>query len=511
MVLTVIMFIVGAGLGAVAMFGYTKYLAKTVLQDAEIRARRIVGEAQLEAENRKKEGELKAKEELLKIRKELEEESRSRLTEIKALEQRLLQREERIDERQKRIDEKEKEVDANKETVEMLKKKLNSLYEQQMIELQKVARLSKEEAAKKYMENLELELRTEASNKIKEIESQTTIVAEKKAKEIVALAIKRCAVDHTVETTTSAVTLPSDEMKGRIIGREGRNIRTFEALTGIDLIIDDTPDTVILSGFDPIRREIAKIALSSLVTDGRIHPSRVEEMIEKARKEVQARIRETGENLVNELGISNIHPKLIELLGRLKYRTSYGQNTLQHSLEVAELSSLMAQELGVNHKLAKRAGLLHDIGKAIDFEHEGTHAQLGAEVAKKFGEQDDVVHAIAAHHEDMELRTIEAIIVLVADAISASRPGARKESLESYVKRLEKLEAIANSFPGVERSFAVQAGREIRVMVKPEEIDDSGAAKLARDIAKKIENELEYPGQIRVSLIREMRVQELAK
>ena len=392
-----------------------------------------------------------------------------------------------------------------------LKKKLNDLYDQQMTELQKISRLSKDDASNKYMENLDRELKTEAAAKIKQIEAETTSMAEKKAKEIVSLAIKRCAVDHTVEATTSTVSLPGDEMKGRIIGREVRNIRTFESITGIDLIIDDTPDTVILSGFDPIRREIARKALTTLVNDGRIHPSRIEEIVDKARKDIQKDIKDTGDDLVTKMEIGNVHPKLVELLGRLKFRTSYGQNTLQHSLEVAEISSLIAQELGVNYKLAKRAGLLHDIGKAIDFEQEGTHAQLGADICKKFGESEEVVHAIRAHHEDIELETVEAVIVLVADAISAARPGARKEAMEAYIKRLEKLEAIASSFEGVERSFAVQAGREVRVMVSPEDIDDKGTAKLARDIAKKIENELEYPGQIKVSLVREMRVQELAK
>jgi len=508
---TILLFIVGLVIGAAAMFGYTKYLAQSALQDAEIKAKKIISEAKLEAENRTKEAELKAKEELLKSRNEMENESRNRLNEIKSQEQRLVQREERIDERQTRVDAKEKDLETERNVITTMKKKLNDLYDQQMTELQKISRLSKEDATNKYMENLDRELKTESANKIKEMENHTISIADKKAKEIIALAIKRCSVDHTVESTTSTVTLPGDDMKGRIIGREGRNIRAFEALTGIDLIIDDTPDTVILSGFDPIRREIARKALTALVSDGRIHPSRVEEMVEKARKEIQDDIKETGEEVVERMEIGSVHPKLVELLGRLKYRTSYGQNTLQHSIEVAEIASLLAQELGVNHKLAKRAGLLHDIGKAIDFEQEGTHAQLGADVAKRFGESDEVVHSIKAHHEDVELETIEDVIVLVADAISAARPGARKESIENYIKRLEKLEGIANSFETVERSFAVQAGREIRVMVKPEDIDDQGSAKLARDIAKKIENELEYPGQIKVTLIREMKVQEYAR
>ncbi len=508
---TVILFLVGILVGGMGVYIYSKYLSDSVLKDADQKAKKMLAEAGLMAENTLKSAEIKGKDEILKLRKEFEEEAKSRRTELNQLEQRLNQKENRLDDREDVIDNKEKAVEALKVNIEKQKQKLDEITKQQMEKLEKVAGLSQDEAKRQLMSNLENDLKNEAGKKIKEYEENIKKVSDNKAKDILALAIKRCAVDNVVEMTTSVVNLPNDEMKGRIIGREGRNIRAFEQLTGIDLIIDDTPEAVILSGFDPIRREIARLTLLQLIKDGRIHPSRIEETVDKIRKDLLRSVKEDGEKIAMEIDVQNLPAKLFELIGRLKYRTSYGQNCLQHSIEVAHLSSFIAQELGVNPRLAKRAGLLHDIGKAIDFEQEGTHAQIGVMVLKKLGEADDVTHAVAAHHEEIQPQTIEAVIVLVADALSAARPGARSESVESYVKRLVKLEAIANSFPGVEKCYAVQAGREVRVLVKPEEINDEAAAKIARDIAKKIEMEMEYPGQIKVSVIRETRVQEFAK
>lgn len=509
--LTVILFIVGVGIGGAAVFIYSKYLSDSTLKDADLKAKKMLSEAGLQAENTIKSAEIKAKDEMLKMRKEFEEEAKTRRNEFNQVEQRLTSKEIRLDDREKSMVEKEKNIDNLKLNLEKQKQKLDETIKQQTEKLERVAQLTQDEAKKQLMSNLEQDLKIEAARKIKDYEENVRRVSEAKAKDIVALAIKRCAVDNVVETTTSVVTLPNEEMKGRVIGREGRNIRAFEQMTGIDLIIDDTPETVILSGFDPIRREIARLTLISLLKDGRIHPARIEETVEKVRKDLTRNIREEGERVAMELEMPPLPPKMYELIGRLKYRTSYGQNCLQHSIEVAHLSSFMAQELGVNHRLAMRAGLLHDIGKAIDFEQEGTHAQIGVTVLKKLGEAEDIIHAVAAHHEEIQPQTIEAVIVLVADALSAARPGARSESVESYIKRLGKLEAIANSFTGVEKSFAIQAGREVRVMVKPDDINDEGAAKIARDIAKKIETEMEYPGQIKISVIRETRFQEVAK
>lgn len=388
---------------------------------------------------------------------------------------------------------------------------MKELYNNQVAELERISGLSSEEARKLLLEKVEKETQHEVAMMIKEIENKAKQEGEKKAKNIISLAIQRCAADHVAETTVSVVALPNDEMKGRIIGREGRNIRAFETLTGIDLIIDDTPEAVILSGFDPIRRETARVALDKLIADGRIHPARIEEMVEKARKEVTAEIIEAGEQATFETGVHGIHPELIKLLGRLKFRTSYGQNVLKHSIEVAQLAGLMAGELEANIKIAKRAGLLHDIGKAGDYEMDGPHVSIGVELAKKYKESPEVIHAIAAHHGDVEPQTIEAVLVQAADAISAARPGARRETLEAYIKRLNKLEEIACSFEGVEKAYAIQAGREIRIMVKPDKVDDLGAVRLVRDITKKIESELEYPGQIKVVIIRETRVVEYAK
>lgn len=508
---TVLLFLIGLAVGGAGVFVYSKYLSDSTLKDADNKAKKLLSEAGLQAENTLKSAEIKAKDEMLKLRKELEDESRNRRNEMNQVEQRLTAKEARLDERQKNIDEKERNAENLKTNLEKQKQKLEETIKQQTEKLEKVAQLTQDEAKKQLMNNLEQDLKVDAAKKIKEYEENVRRLSDAKAKDIIALAIKRCAVDNVVEATTSTVTLPNEDMKGRIIGREGRNIRAFEQITGIDLIIDDTPETVILSGFDPIRREIARLTLISLLKDGRIHPARVEETVEKVRKELIRTIREEGERVATELEMPPLPPKMYELIGRLKYRTSYGQNCLQHSIEVAHLSSFIAQELGVNHRLAMRAGLLHDIGKAIDFEQEGTHAQIGVMILRKLGEAEDVMHAVAAHHEEVQPQTVEALIVLVADALSAARPGARSESVESYIKRLVKLEAIANSFAGVEKSFAIQAGREVRVMVKPDDINDEGAAKIAHDIAKKIETEMEYPGQIKISVIRETRFQEVAK
>ena len=501
----------GLVVGGLLMYFYTKYLSESDLKNADQRAKKVLSEAQLTAENITKSAEIKAKDEMIRLRNEVEKEIKDRRNELNQVEQRISQKEIRIDEKEINFMTKEKAIEELKTNLEGQKQKLEVLYKQQSERLEKVAGLSREEAKKQLMDNLELDLKSESARLISNYDEETKRTCEKSARDIVALAIKRCAIDNVVESTTSIVELPSDEMKGRIIGREGRNIRAFEQLTGIDVVVDDTPEVVILSGFDPIRREIARMTLKQLVIDGRIHPARIEEVVEKMRKELNKKVQEIGEKTALELDVQNLSPKMYDLIGRLAYRTSYGQNGLQHSIEVAHLAGMMAQELGVNFRLAKRAGLLHDIGKAIDFENEGTHTQLGGMVLKKLGESDEVIHAVMAHHEEIAPNTIEAILVLVADAISASRPGARREAVESYFKRMEKLEAIANSFHGVEKSFAIQAGREIRVLVKPDQVNDESAVKIARDIAKKIEAELEYPGQIKVSVIRETRVQELAK
>jgi ribonuclease Y len=441
----------------------------------------------------------------------LDKEIRDRRNEIQRIERRLLQREELLDkkvdtleQREETINKKQREVQKNHEDVQELLKK-------QVEELERLSGLSSEEAKQLLLSDIEKEIKHEAAMMIKDIESKAKEEGERKAKEIISLAIQKCAADHVAETTVSVVALPNDEMKGRIIGREGRNIRTLETLTGIDLIIDDTPEAVILSGFDPIRREVARVALEKLIVDGRIHPARIEEMVEKAKKEVDAYLRDQGEQATFETGVHGLHPELIKLLGRLKFRTSYGQNVLKHSIEVAHLAATMAAELGADVKLAKRAGLLHDIGKAVDHEVEGPHVQIGADLAKRYKEGHEVIHAIAAHHGDIEATTVEAVLVQAADAISAARPGARRETLESYIKRLEKLENIANSISGVEKSFAIQAGREIRIMVKPDEVNDTDIVTVARDIVKRVESELEYPGQIKINVIRETRAIEYAK
>ena len=479
-------------------------MEKKILENAENKAKDILEKSRIQAEEEKKAIILEGKEEIYKLKNETERELKERRHELLNLERRILQREENVEKKEEILLKKEHEIETRLNELKELQKK-------QIEELQKIAQLTKEEAKEMLLIKLEEELQRDIAIRIKEAESRFKEMADKKAREILCEAIQRCAVEHTVESTVSVVNLPSEEMKGRIIGREGRNIRTFETLTGVDLIIDDTPEAVVLSSFDPIRREIARIALEKLVKDGRIHPARIEEMVNKAKREVENKIKEEGERALIEVGIHNLHPDLIRTLGRLYFRTSYGQNVLQHSLEVAKLASIIAGELGLDSNIAKRAGLLHDIGKAIDYETEGSHALLGSELLKKYGENYDIVHAVAAHHEEIPLIKPLDVIIQVADSISAVRPGARRESIEVYIKRLEKLEEIAMSFPGVEKAYAIQAGREVRVMVNPDNVDDYSATKLAYQIAKKIEKEMEYPGQIKVTVIRETRAIEYAR
>lgn len=488
-----------------------KKIAESKIQSAEQQAEKIVTEAEKEAETKKKEAVIEAKEEVHKLRTENERETRERRNELQRFERRLMQKEEALDKKVDILEAKEENLSKKQQEVQNLQDEVNNLYKKQIEELEKIAKLTTEEAREILLNDVQKEVKHESAIMIKEIETKAREEGEKKAREIIACSIQRCAADHVAETTVSVVSLPNDEMKGRIIGREGRNIRTLETLTGIDLIIDDTPEAVILSSFDPIRREVARIALEKLIADGRIHPARIEEMVEKAKKEVELDIREQGEQATFDTGVHGLHTELIKLLGRLKYRTSYGQNVLKHSIEVSYLAGLMASELGADVAIAKRGGLLHDIGKAVDHEVEGPHAIIGSDIVKKYNESPAIIHCVAAHHGDIEPQTIEAILVQAADAISAARPGARRETLEAYIKRLEKLEEIANSFEGVEKSFAIQAGREVRIMVKPEQVSDVESVQMARDIVKKIESELEYPGQIKVNVIREIRSVEYAK
>jgi ribonuclease Y len=479
--------------------------------DKYAEAVRLKEQAEKEIQTRRKEVLLEAKDEAHRLRAEVEHENREKRTEIQRLERRLTQKEETLDRRLDNLEGKERSLAAKEEESADRQEELNKLIAKEQEELQRISGLSAEDAKSLLLKMIEDETKHEAARLIRDIEAQAKEESDKRARNVVTLALQRCAVDQTSETTVSVVPLPGDEMKGRIIGREGRNIRAFETLTGVDLIIDDTPEAVVLSAFDPVRREIARIALSNLISDGRIHPGRIEEMIAKASADVDAKIREAGERATFETGVTALDPEILKLLGKLKYRTSYGQNILDHSIEVAHLAGAMAAELGGNVALARRAGLLHDLGKAVDFEVEGPHAVISADLCRKYNEHPEVVHAVGAHHNDEEPHTMEAVLVSVADAISAARPGARRETLETYVKRLQRLETIADSFSGVDKTYAVQAGREIRVMVKPTEIDDAAAAKLARDTAKKIEEEMEYPGQIKVTVIRETRAVDYAK
>ena len=488
-----------------------KKIAESKLKSAENEAKQIVDMAKIEAENSKKEEIFKAKEEIMNARKDLDDEIRERRGEVQQQERRLIQKEENLERKLENIDKKEKDLIRKEESLESQREELKEITNRQMGELQRISGLSSEEAKKQLLSELEKTMTAEKAALIREMESKVKEEATKNAREIVGYAIQKCAADHTSETTVSIVSLPNDDMKGRIIGREGRNIKALETLTGIDLIIDDTPEAVVISGFDPLRREVAKIALEKLIEDGRIHPAKIEEMVEKAKEEVENTIKEEGERAVLETGVVGLHPDLVKLIGKLKYRTSYGQNVLNHSIEVSNLARIMAEELGLDPKLARRAGLLHDIGKALDHDMEGTHVEIGVEILKKYKENDKVINAVQAHHGDVEPQTIEAVLVQAADAISASRPGARRETLETYIKRLEALENIADSFDGVEKSFAIQAGREIRIIVKPEKISDDQMVLMARDVAKKVEDEMEYPGQIKVNIVRETRVVDYAK
>ena len=520
-VLPIVALIAGIVLGAVIYM----LLQKKKLGDANKSANKITEEAYAEAKeiraqakNAQKEAVLEAKEEIQKLRAENDQELKERRNEVQRSEQRLSQREDAIDKKEEALDKKTEPVEKLKLQIQEKENQLaakkadiDSAHERMISELEKIAQFTRDEAKAQLIVEIEESAKHDAAKLVREIEANAKEEAEKKSRSIIATAVQRCAVDHSAEITVSVVNLPNDEMKGRIIGREGRNIRALENATGVDLIIDDTPEAVVLSGFDPVRREVARITLEKLIADGRIHPARIEEIVEKTRKELDNQIKEAGENATFEANVFGLHPDLVRLLGRLKYRTSYGQNVLKHSLEVSYLAGLMAAEIGADVKLAKRAGLLHDIGKAVDHEVEGTHITIGADLAKKYKESKEVIHCIAAHHNDIEPQSIEAILVQCADAISGARPGARRESLDNYVKRLEKLEEIANGFNGVDKSFAIQAGREVRIIVKPEVVNDNAMVFMAKDIAKKIESEMEYPGQIKVNVIREMRSIEYAK
>ena len=507
----VVLIVVAAVISHFLTVSNLKNNAESKIGNAEARAREIIDDAVKTAEAKKKESLLEIKEESIKNKNELEKETKERRSELQRYEKRVLSKEETLDKKSEAIERREAGFTAKEEELRQREAKVEELSQQRVQELERISGLTSEQAKEYLLKTVEEDVKHDTAKMINELEAQAKEEADKKAKEYVVTAIQRCAADHVAETTISVVQLPSDEMKGRIIGREGRNIRTLETLTGVELIIDDTPEAVVLSGFDPIRREVARIALEKLIVDGRIHPARIEEMVEKAQKEVDTMIREEGEAAALEVGVHGIHPELIKLLGRMKFRTSYGQNALKHSIEVAQLSGLLAGEIGLDVRLAKRAGLLHDIGKSIDHDVEGSHIQIGVDLCRKYKESPTVINAVEAHHGDVEPETLIACVVQAADTISAARPGARRETLETYTNRLKQLEDITNQFKGVDKSFAIQAGREIRVMVVPEQVSDADMVLLARDIAKQIEFELEYPGQIKVNVIRESRVTDYAK
>ena len=507
----VVLIVVAAVISHFLTVSNLKNNAESKIGNAEAKAREIIDDAVKTAEAKKKESLLEIKEESIKNKNELEKETKERRSELQRYEKRVLSKEEALDKKSEAIERREAGFTAKEEELKQREAKVEELSQQRVQELERISGLTSEQAKEYLLKTVEEDVKHDTAKMIKELEAQAKEEADKKAKEYVVTAIQRCAADHVAETTISVVQLPSDEMKGRIIGREGRNIRTLETLTGVELIIDDTPEAVVLSGFDPIRREVARIALEKLIVDGRIHPARIEEMVEKAQKEVDTMIREEGESAALEVGVHGIHPELLKLLGRMKFRTSYGQNALKHSVEVAQLSGLLAGEIGLDVRLAKRAGLLHDIGKSIDHDVEGSHIQIGVDLCRKYKESPTVINAVEAHHGDVEPETLIACVVQAADTISAARPGARRETLETYTNRLKQLEDITNQFKGVDKSFAIQAGREIRVMVVPEQVSDADMVLLARDIAKQIEFELEYPGQIKVNVIRESRVTDYAK
>ena len=503
--------LISFAIGVPVGIAYRKKIAESKIKGAEQEAKKIVDLAKIEAENLKKAEIIKAKEEIVNSRKELDQEIKERRGEVQRQETRLIQKEENLERRSENFEKKEEDLELRLKELEQQKQEIETLQKQEMEELQRVAGLSKEEAKEVLLKEVEKQIVAEKAAIIREENQKAKDEVTKNAKELLTYAVQKCAADHSQETTVSIVALPSDEMKGRIIGREGRNIKTLETLTGVDLIIDDTPEAVVLSGFDPLRREVAKIALEKLIDDGRIHPAKIEEMVEKAKQEVEETIKSEGERAVLETGVIGLHSDIVKLIGKLKYRTSYGQNVLNHSIEVSNLARIMAEELGLDAKLARRAGLLHVIGKAFDHDMEGTHVEIGVEILKKYKENPLVINAVEAHHEDVEPQTLEAVLIQAADAISASRPGARRETLEAYIKRLQNLEEIADSFDGVEKSFAIQAGREVRIIVKPDKINDDQMTILARDVAKKVENEMDYPGQIKVNIIRETRVVDYAK
>ncbi|RGU94911.1 ribonuclease Y [Clostridium sp. AF15-17LB] len=507
----VVLIIVTAAVSHFVTVSNLKKNAESKIGNAESKAREIIDDAVKTAEAKKKESLLEIKEESIKNKNELEKETKERRAELQRYEKRVLSKEEALDKKSEAIEKRESGFAAKEEQLKQRETKVEELSKQRVQELERISGLTSEQAKEYLLKTVEEDVKHDTAKMIKELETQAKEEADKKAKEYVVTAIQRCAADHVAETTISVVQLPSDEMKGRIIGREGRNIRTLETLTGVELIIDDTPEAVVLSGFDPIRREVARIALEKLIVDGRIHPARIEEMVEKAQKEVETMIREEGEAAALEVGVHGIHPELIRLLGRMKFRTSYGQNALKHSIEVAQLSGLLAGEIGLDVRVAKRAGLLHDVGKSIDHDVEGSHIQIGVDLCRKYKESATVINAVEAHHGDVEPETLIACVVQAADTISAARPGARRETIETYTNRLKQLEDITNQFKGVEKSFAIQAGREIRVMVVPEQVSDADMVLMARDIAKQIEYELEYPGQIKVNVIRESRVTDYAK